>query len=266
MSVRQPAVSGLFYPNDAETLRHMVTNFLAAAATVDELVPKAIIAPHAGYIYSGPVAGSVYARLADGRDRIRRVVVLGPSHRVPFYGLAVTGASAYRTPLGEIPIDQQAMEEVLALPQVVMLDEAHAGEHSLEVQLPFLQLALDDFELVPLVVGDANGDEVAEVLERLWDGAETLIVISSDLSHYHDYATAQRMDRATSETIVSLHPERLGYDDACGRIPISGLLILARRLGLEGELLDLRNSGDTAGDRQRVVGYGAYAFTAPDPS
>jgi AmmeMemoRadiSam system protein B len=188
------------------------------------------------------------------------VVLLGPSHRVPFYGLAVSGDSSFRTPLGDIPIDQDAVEAVLTLPQVVKLDAAHANEHSLEVQLPFLQFLLDDFELVPLVVGDANSQQVAQVLERLWGGPETLIVISSDLSHYHDYVTAQRMDRATSEAIVGLHPEHLGYEDACGRIPVAGLLTLAKQRGLGGELLDLRNSGDTAGDKQRVVGYGAYAF------
>ena len=260
MSIRQPAVSGLFYPDDPETLRQSVSGFLAQAKRVEREPPKAIIVPHAGYIYSGPVAASAYARLAAGADTIRRVVLLGPSHRVPFYGLALCGDSSYRTPLGDIPIDQASEKELLELPQVVKLDAAHVNEHSLEVQLPFLQFLLDDFELVPLVVGDAESEQVAEVLERLWGGPETLIVISSDLSHYHDYATAQEMDRATSAAIVGLHPEQLGYEDACGRIPVAGLLRLARQRGLEGELLDLRNSGDTAGDRQRVVGYGAYAF------
>ncbi len=263
MSVRQPAVSGLFYPDDAATLRRMVSEFLAESPALEGEPPKAIIVPHAGYIYSGPVAASVYARLARVHDKIERVVLLGPSHRVPFYGLAVTGASTLRTPLGDIRIDLQAVEKALELPQVVSLDAAHANEHSLEVQLPFLQLLLDDFELVPLVVGDTNSEQVVAVLERLWGGSETLIVISSDLSHYHDYTTAQRMDRATSEAIVSLHPERLGYDDACGRIPVCGLLQLAKQRGLRGELVDLRNSGDTAGDKHRVVGYGAYAFSVP---
>jgi AmmeMemoRadiSam system protein B len=266
MSIRQPAVSGLFYPDDPETLRRTVNEFLAEAPSREGELPKAIIVPHAGYIYSGPVAASVFARLARGRDSIERVVLLGPSHRVPFYGLAATGSTSYRTPLGDIPIDQRSLESVLPLPQVVKLDAAHANEHSLEVQLPFLQLLLDHFELVPLVVGDASGEEVAEVLEQLWGGPETLIVISSDLSHYHDYATAQRMDRATSQSIVSLQPESLGYEDACGRIPVSGLLLLARQRGLQGELIDLRNSGDTAGEKQQVVGYGAYAFCVPDRS
>ncbi len=261
MNIRQPAVSGLFYPDDPATLRRMLSDFLTDAPVDGGEPPKAIIAPHAGYIYSGPVAASVYARLAAGHQRITRVVLLGPSHRVPFYGLAVSAADAYRTPLGDIPIDRRSVELALELAQVVQLDTAHANEHSLEVQLPFLQLLLDKFELVPLVVGDATAEEVAEVLERLWGGPETLIVISSDLSHYHDYATAQRMDRATSDSIVTLHPERLGSEDACGRIPVSGLLRLARERGLQGELVDLRNSGDTAGDKRQVVGYGAYAFS-----
>jgi AmmeMemoRadiSam system protein B len=260
MSIRQPAVSGLFYPDDPATLRQSVADYLAQIPPAAGEPPKALIVPHAGYIYSAPVAASAYAQLAGVSDRIRRVVLLGPSHRVPFSGLAVSGDVSYRTPIGDIPVDQDAVRDLLLLPQVVKLDVAHANEHSLEVQLPFLQLLLEDFVLVPLVVGDAECDQVAEVLERLWGGAETLIVISSDLSHYHDYATAQRMDRATSQAIIGLHPEQLGYDDACGRIPVAGLLTLARQRGLAGELLDLRNSGDTAGDKQRVVGYGAYAF------
>jgi len=259
-SIRQPAVSGLFYPDDAQTLRRMVEGFLAEVTAKGEL-PKAIIVPHAGYIYSGPIAASVYARLAAGRSVIRRVVLLGPSHRVFFQGLATSGAAAFRTPLGDITLDREAIDGLADLPQVVSLEAAHTSEHSLEVQLPFLQLLLDEFTLVPLVVGDVRGDAVAEVLERLWGGSETLVVISSDLSHYHDYQTARVMDQATSQAIVSLHPKALGYEDACGRIPVTGLLLQAQHLGLKGELIDLRNSGDTAGSEDRVVGYGAYAFT-----
>jgi AmmeMemoRadiSam system protein B len=250
----------MFYPADPQELRDMVQRFLAAAKAQGEL-PKAIIAPHAGFIYSGPIAANAYARLHQGRENIERVVLLGPSHRVPFEGLATTDADYYQTPLGRIPIDLVFQQQIADLPQVKLLQAAHSREHSLEVQLPFLQLVLGDFKLVPLVVGDASGEEVAEVLQRLWGGSETLIVISSDLSHYHDYLTAQKMDRATSQAIVGLHPEHIGVEDACGRIPVRGLLNLARQLGLRGELIDLRNSGDTAGPRDQVVGYGAYAFS-----
>ncbi len=259
-NIRMPAVAGLFYPDDARTLRDMVQDYLDSA-DAEGTLPKAIIEPHAGYIYSGSVAASVYARLASGRERVRRVVMLGPSHRVPFYGLAMSSADAFRTPLGDIPLDREAMQLIADLPQVKQLDAAHVQEHSLEVQLPFLQLMLDQFSLIPLVVGDATAEEVGEVLSRLWGGEETLIVISSDLSHYHDYLTAQKMDKATSEAIVAIHPDEIGYEDACGRIPVKGLLHQVRLQGLDGELVDLRNSGDTAGSRDQVVGYGAYAFS-----
>jgi predicted class III extradiol MEMO1 family dioxygenase len=231
----------MFYPADPVELREMVQGFLAHAGKGGKL-PKAIISPHAGFIYSGPIAASAYARLYNGRDRIERVVLLGPSHRVPFQGLALTDAELFQTPLGQIPIDQEAQGLIRDLPQVKLLRAAH-------------------FKLVPLVVGEASGEEVAEVLQRLWGGAETLIVISSDLSHFHDYLTARKMDSATSEAIVTLHPEAIGYEDACGRIPVKGLLTLAQRVGLQGELIDLRNSGDTAGSKDQVVGYGAYAFS-----
>lgn len=258
-SVRPPAVAGMFYPDDPRELRAMLSEFLSAAAPAGA-VPKAIIAPHAGYIYSGPVAASVYARLKPARGQIKRVVLLGPSHRVPFAGLALPSAARFATPLGEIAVDQEAAERIRTLPQVKVLDRAHADEHSLEVHLPFLQEVLGEFRLVPLVVGEASPQEVGEVLERLWGGPETLIVVSSDLSHYHDYATARRMDAATSEAIERLRYEDIGYDDACGRVPVSGLLYVARQRGLHGKTVDLRNSGDTAGPRHQVVGYGAYAF------
>ncbi len=258
-TIRQPAVSDLFYPGDPRQLRTMLDAYLGPE-TPEGALPKAVIVPHAGYIYSAPVAARVYARLKSLAGQVRRVVLLGPAHRVPFYGLAVSDADLFRTPLGDIPVDHAAIQTLDTFSQITHLEQAHAQEHALEVQLPFLQTVLGEFSLVPIVVGQATGEEVAEVLERLWGGPETLIVISSDLSHYHDYATAQRMDRRTSEAIVSLHPEKLDYEDACGRIPVQGLLLLAKRHGLEGELVDLRNSGDTAGSRDQVVGYGAYAF------
>jgi AmmeMemoRadiSam system protein B len=260
MTTRLPAVADLFYPGDPAGLREMVSGYLDDVPPQGE-PPKALIAPHAGYIYSGSVAARVYARLKPVAERIKRVVLLGPSHRVPFHGLAVSGADYFRTPLGDIPLDKPLIAELEKLHQVVHLDQAHVNEHSLEVQLPFLQQVLTDFTLVPIVVGDVMSEAVSEALAKLWGGPETLIVISSDLSHYHDYETAQRLDQQTSESIITLDPDSIRYEDACGRIPVQGLLLLARKFGLHGEIVDLRNSGDTAGDKSRVVGYGAYAFT-----
>jgi len=257
---RPPAVAGMFYPAGPAELHTAVRQMLDDAAATEDTVPKAIIVPHAGYVYSGPIAASAYARLRPARDVIHRVVLLGPSHRVPFYGLAVSTAEQFATPLGDIPLDREAIERISALPQVKALDEAHALEHSLEVHLPFLQEVLASFTLVPLVVGDTRPEEVGEVLEMLWDGPETLIVISSDLSHYHDYDTARRMDQATARAIEGLRPEDIHYENACGRNPVNGLLHLSLKLGLHAHTLDLRNSGDTAGPRDQVVGYGAWVF------
>ncbi|VAX01043.1 COG1355, Predicted dioxygenase [hydrothermal vent metagenome] len=261
--IRPPAVTDMFYPADAQELQGMIKHYLLEAAedtTKAANAPKAVIVPHAGYVYSGSVAASAYARLLPARQKVRRVVLLGPSHRVPLLGLASSSAEAFSTPLGTIPLDREAIDAIEQLPQVHRLDEPHAREHSLEVQLPFLQSVLDDFTLVPLVVGDASPDEVAEVLEQLWDGPETLIVISSDLSHYHDYDTAEALDRATSNAIEQLQAERIHGENACGSRAVNGLLYFARRHGLHGKTIDLRNSGDTAGSRDRVVGYGAYVF------
>ena len=188
------------------------------------------------------------------------MALFGPSHRIAFAGLAVPDSDSFRTPLGDIALDTTAIEQLLQLPQVNRLEQAHSQEHSLEVQLPFLQRALDEFTLIPVVVGNASAADVAAAIQTIWNDEHTLIVISSDLSHYHDYATAQRMDRRTSEAIVALQGDQIDYEDACGRTPVKGLLQLARQRGLEGEIIDLRNSGDTAGDRDRVVGYGAYVF------
>jgi AmmeMemoRadiSam system protein B len=258
--VRKAAVAGMFYPDDPAELRDMVADFLAQADAQGP-APKALIAPHAGYVYSGPIAASAFARLRSARDVVRRVVLMGPSHRVPFHGMAVPTARFFATPLGTIPIDEDAVRNVLALPQVVTLDAAHAMEHSLEVHLPFLQVALDEFSLVPIVVGEADPDDIADVLDAVWGGPETLLVISSDLSHYYDYKTARRMDEATSKSIEALHPDEIQFEQACGRLPIKGLLTAAREHGLRAATVDLRNSGDTAGPRDQVVGYGAYVFT-----
>jgi AmmeMemoRadiSam system protein B len=237
---------------------------LAAAATpgsAPRAVPKAIIVPHAGYIYSGSIAGHGYERLTAGRKTIRRVVLFGPAHRAWIRGLALPSARAFATPFGEVALDADAVARALALPQVVQNDAAHAQEHSLEVQLPFLQRMLEDFRIVPFAVGDATGAEVAGIMDLLWGGAETLIVVSSDLSHYHRYADARSIDRDTADAILALSPD-LNHEQACGATPINGLIVAARRHGLRPELLDLRNSGDTAGDKSRVVGYASFAFGA----
>jgi len=248
----------MFYPANPDELGAMLDSMLQQARPPDTTPPKAIIVPHAGYIYSGPVAASAYKLIEKLADKVTRVILLGPSHRVPFYGLAASSASHFVTPLGMIPLDRHAIDQLVAAGLVKQLDQAHSLEHSLEVHLPFLQKTLKDFSLVPLVVGDASAEEVAAVLQSVWGGEETLIVISSDLSHYHDYHTAQKMDRATSDAIEHLDPDSIDYEDACGRIPVSGLLTLARKQGLKARTIDLRNSGDTAGPRDRVVGYGAY--------
>jgi len=256
---RQPAVAGSFYPANPEQLHLMVDQYLNDAAT-DEKVPKAIIAPHAGYIYSGQIAANAYARLIKAHDRITRVVLIGPSHRVAFRGLAVSRAETFTTPLGNVPVDQAAVQTIVQLPFVEYLEQAHTFEHSLEVQLPFLQEVLDNFDIVPIVAGDASPGQVSQVLDMLWGGDETLIVISSDLSHYHDYASAQQMDKATSRIIEKLQYEHLASESACGKVPVSGLLKLAREKSLSVKTIDLRNSGDTAGDKASVVGYGAYVI------
>lgn len=258
---RPAAVAGFFYPAGADELRETVRDFLAQAQTRegDGTIPKVLIAPHAGYVYSGAIAASAYCRVAAAANRIERVVLLGPAHRVRLHGLALPAANRFETPLGIVQCDEAAMAAVRDLPQVVVSDEAHAQEHSLEVHLPFLQLILGEFRLVPLVVGAASAEQVAEVLERLWGGDETLIVISSDLSHYLPYPRACAKDEFTAETILRLQPQ-LDHEQACGATPINGLLLAARARSLQPRLLDLRNSGDTAGDKSRVVGYASFAF------
>jgi hypothetical protein len=258
--VRPPAVAGRFYPADPVELRKLITDLLAEVPPATGPSPKALIAPHAGYLYSGPIAASAYAQLIPARDQIKRIVLFGPSHYVALTGLATTSAEAFATPLGLVPVDLEAVRKVRLLPQVRELDEAHANEHSLEVQLPFLQCVLGDFTLVPLAVGDATPEEISQVLDALWGGPETRFVISSDLSHYHDFQTARRLDRATAKAIEALKPGHIGEEGACGRMPIRGLLQSARRHGLRARTVDLRNSGDTAGPHDKVVGYGAFVF------
>lgn len=260
-SVRPPAVAGTFYPGTSADLRSQLSTLLAATRTAQVRRPKALIAPHAGYIYSGPIAASAYACLAPHRAHYSRVILLGPAHRVRLRGLALPAATTFATPLGEIILDRDAGEALRRLPQVCVSDQAHALEHSLEVHLPFLQQVLENFSLVPLAVGEASVQEVAEVLELLWGGDETLIVVSSDLSHYLPYAQARHIDEQTTRMILGLAPE-LNHEQACGATPVNGLLYTAERRGLRPQMLDLRNSGDTAGDKNRVVGYASFAFYA----
>lgn len=261
---RPPAVAGRFYPADAGRLADEVARHLAdgartlAAAGPPHSPPKALIVPHAGYVYSGPVAGTAYAAWRGLRGRVSRVVLLGPAHRVAVRGLAAPTVDAFDGPLGPVPVDRAALEAVADLPQVGFDDAAHALEHALEVQIPFLQAVLGDFALAPLAVGAATDAEVGAVLDRLWGGPETRVVVSSDLSHFFDHATATALDRLTADAIERLDGGALHRDSACGRVPIRGLLALAGRRRLTVRAVDLRTSGDTAGDRSRVVGYGAF--------
>ncbi|MBL4691363.1 MAG: AmmeMemoRadiSam system protein B, partial [Rhodospirillales bacterium] len=257
--VRETAVAGQFYPGVAHHLISVVQDFLDGAAAPDaENVPKAIIAPHAGYDYSGAIAAHAYARLAPAAETITRVVLLGPCHKVAVRGLALSSAEAFRTPLGDIPLDRRAVDKILEFPQAQIIDVAHDMEHSLEVHLPFLQRVLGDFSLVPVAVGEATPDEVADVIEALWGGPETVFVISTDLSHFLDYDAARKIDARTCRAIETLDAAAITPDSACGRFPVAGMLAAAKRHDLTVTTLDLRNSGDTAGTKDRVVGYGAW--------
>lgn len=259
--VRPAAVAGRFYPGHPEELRRTVMAFLESASLTDGPAPKAIIVPHAGYPYSGPIAASAYARLAQDRDIIRRIVMLGPCHNAAFPGVAASSWEAFATPLGLVPIDACALSRLASFPQVVTRDSAHSEEHCLEVQLPFLQCALDaGFTLVPLLVGESTSQEIGEILSALWGGPETRLVISSDLSHYNEASVARELDAATAAAIEALEPDAIAREQACGGLAIRGLLHAARRHALRASTVDLRNSGDTAGSTRHVVGYGAFVF------
>lgn len=260
-NVRRPAVAGMFYPAARAQLRAAITQAFkhAVPPLPDAVVPKALIVPHAGYVYSGPIAASAYLRLGPVRDGVHRVVVLGPSHRVYLDGMAVPAVDVFDMPFGPVQVDRNLRESIRHLPGVVVSDEPHRLEHSLEVQLPFLQAVLDDFTVLPLSVGDATTEQVASVLEAVWGGPETLIVISTDLSHYEEYSVARQLDAHTAAAIVAAEASRIGDRDACGARALRGLLDVAHRRRMSIEQIDLRNSGDTAGDRHRVVGYGAFA-------
>lgn len=256
---RDPAVAGLFYAADEAVLRAQVETLLCGATGTAAARPKALIVPHAGYQYSGPVAAEAYRYLATVREQIERVVLLGPAHRVWLEGLAVPSVGAFSTPLGDLAIDAAARDRIGHLPGVRVSDAAHEQEHSLEVQLPFLQVALQAFSLLPIVVGQCSAATVAPVIDSLWGGAETLIVISSDLSHFHSYEEARRIDAHTSNRILD-RATNLGGEEACGAVAVNGLMACRHAGNLSIEQVDLRNSGDTAGDRTRVVGYGAYVL------
>lgn len=261
--VRPPAVAGVFYPFDPSELRRAVTGFMDdCPGRQPTRVPKAIIVPHAGYRYSGPVAGCAYRLLRDAGAPFRHVVLLGPSHRVPMRGLAVPSVDAFATPLGDVPVDSAGRQRLRELGLVGVSDAPHAAEHSIEVQLPFLQAVLGDFDLLPIAVGLAPPDQVARTLDAVWNGPDTLVVVSSDLSHYHTSEDARQLDAQATRSILEQRSD-LADELACGARGINGLMQVARRRGLVVQLLDQRNSGDTAGDRSRVVGYGSYAAFEP---
>lgn len=255
-----PNVAGQFYPADPKILRQEVSKLLANAENKTKLpVPKAIIAPHAGYIYSGPIAASAYACLINAKKQINHVVLLAPTHHYLINGIAKTHANNYMTPLGKIVIDQKSVIDI-DLPYFKAAEEAFNLEHAIEVHLPFLQLTLENFSLVPLLVGIATIEQVATVLKKLWDGPETLIVISSDLSHYFHYNVAQLLDKKTAEAIIKLDPKGFSSENACGEMAIKGLIAIALQKKMHVTQIDLRNSGDTAGSKDQVVGYGAFHF------
>jgi AmmeMemoRadiSam system protein B/AmmeMemoRadiSam system protein A len=263
-ATRSAAVAGMFYPGDARALATELDELLGRVEQSEPRLgfPKALIVPHAGYIYSGPIAARAYEELGNARGIVRRVVMLGPVHRVPVRGLAIPTDDAFATPLGSVPIDRQALDSVRDMPQIVASDLAHLQEHALEVQLPFLQRQLGEFSLAPFAVGSASVPEVAAVIERLWGGPETLIVISTDLSHYHAYADAREIDRSTVTRIAGFAAD-LDHEEACGATPLNGFLSAARKRGLGIKLLGACNSGDTAGGKGKVVGYSAFALHEP---
>ncbi|WCJ58645.1 AmmeMemoRadiSam system protein B [Fontisphaera persica] len=265
-AVREPAVAGMFYPGQRHALEQEVQQHLNAGVEVSAPAPKAVIAPHAGYLYSGPIAGSAFKPWRAWRGKIQRVVLIGPSHHCYFQGLALSPHGQWDTPAGRFTVDAAAIEQLARLPGVHFSAEAHREEHALEVELAFLHATLGPVPIVPILTGEVDDDTVAEALGTVWGGPETLIVVSSDLSHYYDYRTAQKLDRATADAIEDLAPGEIHPPQACGRLAIQGLLQVAADQKLTPLTVDLRNSGDTAGRKDRVVGYGAFAFCPPPPT
>lgn len=260
MNIQSSVVAGMFYPADPDELTDLLQTFFAQIPKEYTKIPKAIIAPHAGYIYSGLTAAFAFACLKNLQQKLKRVIVIAPSHRHPFHGIAISSADFFQTPLGKISVDRETLKKLAKFPQVLELDIAFASEHALEVELPFLQTQLQDFQLIPLLAGDASADEVCKVLENLWEDKSTLIVASSDLSHYHPYNVAQKLDLKTIHKMLALDYENLHGEEACGYIGVRGLLKMAKNNHWHAHLIDLRNSGDTAGDKNQVVGYGAIHF------
>jgi len=257
---RQAAVAGQFYPLESKVLQSEINQYLSQVSKTEAEECKAIIVPHAGYIYSGSIAASAYTKIQHHPGSISTVILLGPAHRVAFNGIAISSAKYFNTPLGDVVVNQTLNDKIAHFPFVHCNDEAHFDEHSLEVQLPFLQSTLDNFTIVPLLIGNCDSNDVATIIDYLWGGRETLIIVSSDLSHFNDYQTASKIDTNTSQAILNLDPDNIHYQDACGRIPVNALLKIAKQKKLTVKILDVRNSGDTAGDKLRVVGYGAYSF------
>lgn len=260
MRIRSAAVAGTFYPQSAQQLQTEIHQLLKENKRSNDVsgTLKALIVPHAGYIYSGAIAATAYNILKNSAHNIHRVILLGPSHRVALRGMAMSDCDVFTTPLGNIALDTNALKDLQTFANIKIVPEAHTWEHSLEVQLPFLQSVLNDFLLIPLVVGLTSADEVAQLLEPFWQDQHTLIVISSDLSHYLTYQQAKEQDSDTSRLIESKYFQLHG-EQACGCYPLNGLLKLTSNQEVKIVTLDQRNSGDTAGDRNRVVGYGAYA-------
>ncbi len=261
--IRPTAVAGLFYPNSADELSDTINAYLAntAQTMTSPKTIKAIVAPHAGYVYSGPIAASAYTLLRKTNSQFNKVILLGPAHRVKLTGIAIPTVQQFDSPLGPINIDQELLMQINQFDFVHESDLAHKEEHCLEVQLPFLQTVLQDFKIVPLLIGDISAEQVSLVLESIWDVDNLLIVVSTDLSHYYDYITAQKLDQKTSQFIEELNSNKIEYDHACGKTALQALLLSAKKHKLCAKTIDLRNSGDTAGEKNKVVGYGAYVIS-----
>lgn len=265
-STRAPAVSGLFYNDSPISLRRQVLEFLAAASSAEDRSAtknselKAVVVPHAGYIYSGPVAAFAYKEIQKEAAHFKKIVLIGPSHHVPFQGVAVPKMNTFATPLGSVSVDLSLKQIALNFSFVIENDEPHRKEHSLEVQLPFLQVALKKFSILPIVIGQASATDLTQLLYKLCTEKDVLIVISSDLSHYLPYNIAQKRDLNTIDHILHFEPEKIEYDDACGRQGIQAFLHYAQSKKLIPILFNYKNSGDTAGDKSQVVGYCSIGF------